>query len=92
VRLAEALEVVVVVVSISRFSFSLSFTLMVSIVSMRNNLGVMTNNCRAVMDLLRGFLAVLSHNILALLNIGCVNNNIILLMASLVIVSLARSV
>jgi len=91
-RLAEALEVVVVVVSISRFSFSLSFTLMVSTVSMRNYMRIMTNICRAVVDLLRGFLAVLSHNILALLDIGCVNDNIILLMASLIIVSLARSV
>ena len=92
VRLAEALEVVVVVVAISRFSFSRSFTLMVSTVSMRNYLRIMTNNCRAVVDLLRGFLAVLSHNILAFLNISCVHNNIVFLMASLVIISLARGV
>jgi len=92
VGLAEALKVVVVVLSISGLSFSLSFTLVVSAVSMRNNLRIMTNNSRAVVDLLRGFLAVLSHNILALLNISCVHNNIVFLMASLVIVSLARGV
>jgi len=92
VGLAEALKVVVVVLSISGLSFSLSFTLVVSAVSMRNNLRIMTNNSRAVVDLLRGFLAVLSHNILALLNISCVHNNIVFLMASLVIISLARGV
>merc|ERR1719410_1319646 len=44
-------------------SFSLSFSLsMVS--SMRDNLGVMTNNSRAMMDLLVCLLAVLGHNIL----------------------------
>ena len=52
VGLAEALEVVVLVVSISRLSFSLSFTLSISTVSMRNNLRVMTNNSRTVVDLL----------------------------------------
>jgi len=92
VGLAEALKVVVVVLSISGLSFSLSFTLVVSAVSMRNNLRIMTNNSRAVVDLLRGFLAVLSHNILALLNISGVHNNIVFLMASLVIISLARGV
>ena len=44
VGLAEALEVVVLVVSISRLSFSLSFTFAISAVSMRHNLRVMTNN------------------------------------------------
>jgi len=94
VWLAKALLVVVLVVSISRFSFSLSFsfTLVVSNMSMRNNLRVMTNNSRAVVDLLRCFLAVLGDNVLTLLHISSVHHNIILLMASLVIVGLAGSV
>ena len=44
VGFAEALEVVVLVVSISRLSFSISFTFAISAVSMRHNLRVMTNN------------------------------------------------
>jgi len=52
VGLAEALEIVVLVVSIPRLSFSISFTLSISTVTMRHNLGVMTNNSRAVMNLL----------------------------------------
>jgi len=43
----------------------------------------MTNNSRAVVNLLAGFLAVLGDNILAFLNVGGVNNDIILLMTSL---------
>jgi len=52
VWLAEALKVVMLFVSISWFSLSLSFTLSISAVSMRNNLRVMTNNSRAVVNLL----------------------------------------
>jgi len=51
VGLAKALEVVVLVVSISRLSFSISFTLSISAVSVRNNLRIMTDNSRAVVDL-----------------------------------------
>jgi len=87
--LAKALKIVV---SVTRFSFSLSFTLTISNMSMRNNLRVMTNNSRAVVDLLRCFLAVLGDNVLTLLHISSVHHNIILLMASLVIVGLAGSV
>ena len=70
---------------ISRLSLSVSITLAISVSSMSvgHNLGVMTNNSRAVVDLLRCFLAVLSHNILALLDVSCVNDDIILLVASL---------
>merc|ERR1719228_2982791 len=87
VWLAKALKIVV-----SVFSFSLSFTLTISNMSMRNNLRVMTNNSRTVVDLLRCFLAVLGDNVLTLLHISSVHHNIILLMASLVIVGLAGSV
>jgi len=92
VWLAEALEVVVTVVSIARFSFSLSFTLVVSNMSLSHYLGVMSNNSRAVVNLLRCLLAVLSDNILTLLHISSVHHHVILLVTSLVIVSLASSV
>ena len=70
---------------VSRLSLSISSPLAISIstMSMRHNLGVMTNNSRAVVNLVGGFLAVLCDNILAFLNIGSVNNDIILLVASL---------
>ena len=90
VWLAEALLVVVLVVS--RFSFSLSFTLVVSNMSLSHYLGVMSNNSRAVVNLLRCLLAVLSDNILTLLHISSVHHHVILLVTSLVIVSLASSV
>merc|ERR1711887_393663 len=64
VWLTEALLVIVLVVS--RFSFSLSFTLVVSNMSLSHYLRVMSNNSRAVMNLLRCFLAVLCDNILTL--------------------------
>jgi len=51
VGLAEALEVVVLVVSMSRLSFCISLSLSISTVSMRNNLRIMTNNSRAVVDM-----------------------------------------
>merc|ERR1719435_94517 len=88
VWLTEALLVVVLVVS----SFSLSFTLVVSNMSLSHYLRVMTNNSRAVVNLLRCFLAVLCDNILTLLHISSVHHHVILLVASLVIVSLASSV
>ena len=91
VWLAEALEVVVMVVSIARISTSLSFTLVVSNMSLSHYLGVMSNNSRAVVNLLRCLLAVLSDNILTLLHISSVHHHVILLVTSLVIVSLASS-
>ena len=73
--------------SISWFSISLSFSLSLSMVSsMRDNLRVMTNNSRAMVNLLVSLLAVLGHHILALLNIGGVNNHIIFFMAFLSLV------
>ena len=53
---------------------------------MGDNLGVMTDNSGAMVDLLVCLLAVLGHNILALLNVGCVNNDIIFFMAFLSLV------
>jgi len=73
--------------SISRLSISFSLSVSLSItMSMGDNLGVVTNNSRAMVDLLVCLLAVLGHNILALLNVGCVNNDIIFFMAFLSLV------
>merc|ERR1719175_128100 len=73
--------------TISWFSISLSLSFSLSMVSsMRDNLGVMTNNSGAMVDLLVCLLAVLGHNILALLNVCGVNNDIIFFMAFLSLV------
>merc|ERR1719378_1167359 len=66
-------------------SFSLSVSLSISM-SMGDNLGVMTDNSGAMVDLLVCLLAVLGHNILALLNVCGVNNDIIFFMAFLSLV------
>merc|ERR1711942_32987 len=50
-----------------------------------NNLGVMTNNVRVVVNLLMFFLAMSDDNILTLLNLSHINNNIILYMAFLMV-------
>ena len=62
-----------------------AYSLMSMVVSM-DDLRVVTNNIRAVMDLLADMLAVLNHNVLTLLNVGSVHNDIIFLMALLIIV------
>ena len=49
---------------------------MVSISMALDDLLVMTNNSRAVVDLLVVFLTVFSHNILTLLNVNGVNNSL----------------
>merc|ERR1719150_2492019 len=53
---------------------------------MTDDLGVMSNNSRAVMHLLVGLLAVLGHDVLALLNVGGVHDNIVLGVALLPLV------
>merc|ERR1719147_547795 len=62
---------------------SLTLTIPIPSMAMSNYLGVMANNSRTVVHLLRCFLAVCGDNVLALLNISCVYNNIVLLMTSL---------
>jgi len=44
--------------------------------SMADDLGVMTNNGRAVADLLMGLSALGGEGLLTLLNVGCVNNSL----------------
>ena len=53
---------------------------------MADNLAIMTDNSRAVVNLLGHLTAVFSDNVSTLLNVGCINNHIILLMTSLLIV------
>ena len=60
---------------------------MVSISMALDDLCVMTNNSRAVVDLLVSLTAVLGDNVSTLLNVGCVHNHIILLMADLFMIS-----
>merc|ERR1711951_5726 len=73
--------------AISWLSISISLCFSLSMVSsMRDNLGVMTNNSRAMMDLLVCLLAVLGHNILTFFNVSGVNNDIIFFMAFLSLV------
>ena len=49
----------------------------------------MTNNGGAVVHLLAGLAAMLGHDVCALLDVGGVNHNIVLLMAHLLVVGLA---
>merc|ERR1719244_1618248 len=51
--------------------------------SMSNNFGVVTDNMAAVVNLLMGFLTVSSNDLLALLNVGSVNNLLTLLLGDL---------
>merc|ERR1719232_1051388 len=78
VRLAEALEVVVF--TVTRLSLGLPLSISVT---MRNNLGVMTNNGGAVADLLGDGVAVLSNDVLALLDVGGVHDGVVDLVANL---------
>ena len=85
VGLAEALEVVVGGVSVSGLGLSVPLGVVTSVDELR----VVTNNGGAVVDLLAGLAAVLGHDVGALLDVGGVHNNVILLMADVLVVSLA---
>merc|ERR1712168_1260574 len=86
VWLTEALQVVVMVVSGQRISFSLTIPSM----SLGNNMGVLTDNSSTVVDLLSSFMAVLGDYVLTLLHISSVHNCIIFLMALLIIFFMTR--
>ena len=75
----------------SMTSLSLGLPLAIA-VTMRDNLGVMTNNSRAVVNLLGDLLAVLSHDVLALLGVGGVHDGVVLLVALLVILDIVLGV
>merc|ERR1719312_2048730 len=63
----------------------LSFTLTIPSTSMSHYLGIMANNSRTAVDLLRCFLTMSCDDVLTLLNISSIYNNIIFLMTSLFI-------
>ena len=79
--------------AISRFSLgvSLSVPLVVSVTSV-DNLGVMSNNSRAVMNLLGHLVALLCHDILAVFHVGRVNHGVVLGVADLVLLCVANLV
>ena len=85
VGLAEALEVVVFTISGLSLSLAISMT-------MRDNLGVMTNNSGAVVNLLGDRVAVLGDDVLALLGVGGVHDGVVLLVALLVILDIVLGV
>merc|ERR1712058_132371 len=60
--------------------------------STRNHLGVVSHDTRAVVNLLGDLVALLGHNILALLDVGRVHNGVELGVAGLVMLSVAGSV
>merc|ERR1712243_425681 len=57
-----------------------SLSLAISLRMMINNMGIMTNNLRTVVNLSVFFLAMCCHNFLTFLNVGGVNNDIIFFM------------
>ena len=67
-------------------SLGISLSLPRAVMSVSNNLGVVTNNSGAVVNLLGDGVAVLGHDVLALLNVGGVNNGVVLLVAHLPLV------
>merc|ERR1719211_98029 len=71
-------------VAITRLSLSISLPLVVAVTSM-DDLGVVSNDSGAVVHLLVGLLAVLGHDVLALLDVGRVHYHVVLLVALLVI-------
>ena len=67
-------------------SLGISLSLPLAVMSVRDNLGVMTNNSGAVVNLLRHGVAVLGDDVLALLDVGGVHDSVILLMTHLPLV------
>merc|ERR1719328_1005333 len=67
--------------SVSRFGLSVSLSVSIST---GDDLGVVSNNGRAVVNLLVCGLTVLGDDVLALLSVGGVNNGVVLLVALLV--------
>jgi len=64
-----------VIFLLSWVSLSISLSIVTSMTSM-NDLRIMTNNLRAVVNLLVNFLTVFSYNVLTFLNVGGVNNSL----------------
>merc|ERR1719430_893912 len=83
---------VAVMGSVSVAGVGLPLAVAVSSVATRVHLGVVANYTRAVVDLLGHLVALLSHNILAVLNIGGVHDSVVLGVARLVVLSVAGGV
>merc|ERR1712105_37902 len=73
-------------------SLGISLSLSLAVMSVSNNLGVMTDNSGAVVNLLGHGVAVLGHDVLALLGVGGVHNGVVLLVALLVILDIVLGV
>ena len=73
--------------SVAGVSLSLSLPLVMSTVAV--DLGVVSNNAGAVVNLLRHLVALLGNNVLALLHMGGVHNSVKLGVADLVVLSVA---
>ena len=76
--------VAVGVASVPGLSFGLPLAV-VTTMTVADHMAVMTNNSGAVVHLGVGLLAVLGHNVLALLDVGRVHHHVVLLVALLVI-------
>ena len=79
-------------VAVSVAGVGLPLAVAVSSVATRVHLGVVADHTRAVVDLLGHLVALLSHNILAVLNISGVHNSVVLSVASLVVLGVAGGV
>ena len=71
---------------VTSLGISLSLSLSLAMMSVSNNLGVVTNDSGAVVNLLGDGVAVLGDDVLALLDVGGVHDGVILLMADLPLV------
>ena len=79
----------VAAMSIAGVSLSLSLSLPLVMSTVAVDLGVVSNNTGAMVNLLRHLVALLGNNVLALLHIGGVHNSVVLGVADLVVLSMA---
>ena len=73
-------------------SLSISISLSLAMMSVSNNLGVVTNDSGAVVNLLGDGVAVLGDDVLALLGVGGVHDGVVLLVTLLVILDIVLGV
>ena len=79
-------------VAVSVAGVGLPLAVAVSCVATRVHLGVVADHTRAVVDLLGHVVALLSHNVLAVLDISGVHDGVVLGVARLVVLGVAGSV
>ena len=78
--------------SVSIAGVGLPLAVAVSSVATRVHLGVVANHTRAVVDLLGHLVALLSHNILAVFHVGCVDHGVELGVTDLILLRVANLV